>query len=131
MKEEEDGKEKSNLIDSSIILSYFFDGKYKEIIEGEQNISISAITLFEIKKKLLERNITERLVNEKIDYIKSRVIILDVNEKIAEMAAELSKKYNLPSADSLIYASSLKNNLTLLTKDNDFHGLSKVKILRD
>lgn len=128
MKEEQVGIE-SNFIDSSIILSYFFDEKFKELIEGESHISMSTVALFEVKKKMLDKNIPEKDINEKLNYLKSKIILVSLNEEMAEKAADISKKHNLPAADSLIYSTALISNIMLLTRDNDFRGLPNVKVL--
>ena len=116
-------------LDSSVILAYLFEGNFKDIIESTQQIFISTITLFEIKKKLLDKVVNEKEIKEKINYIKSRTLSVPLSDEIAEKAAELSSKEKLPAADSLVYASALQKKSTLLTLDNDFRNLENVKIL--
>lgn len=117
------------LIDSSIWLTYFLEGSYQQIIESEKTIFISSLSVFEIKKKMLDKEIPEHEIKEKIGFIKERAIVMDVNNGVSEKAADISHEKNIPAIDSLIYATAMINNLMLITKDNDFRHLSNVQIL--
>lgn len=120
----------SKLLDSNIWIDYFIKGSFKEIIESEEQLFISPLSLFEIKLKFLNnKEIKKEQVEEKILFVKKKSDILDINLSISELAAEISHEKNLPAIDSLIYASAKENKLTLLTMDNDFRGLDNVKIL--
>jgi len=119
----------SSLIDSSVWIKYLFDAGCKEIIETEEQNYISVLSLFEIKLKLLKKNVKKDEVKEMIEFIKKKNIVLELNEKISEHAAELAFEKNLPAIDSIIYSTSIKNNLILITLDNDFRGLDKAKVL--
>lgn len=119
----------SETLDSSIILAYLFDENFQDLIESEKIFFISILSIFEIKKKMLEKKIPENIIREKLKFIKEKTISLYLNEEITEKAAEISVDKNIPAIDSLIYASSLINNSLFLTLDNDFRGLKNVKIL--
>ena len=47
------------LIDSSIWLTYFLEGSYQQIIESEKTIFISSLSIFELKKKMLDKEFPE------------------------------------------------------------------------
>jgi len=119
----------SDFIDSSVWLSYFIDSINKETIEKEEILLTSVLSLFEIKKKLLEKNVPNNEIIEKINFVKKKSIIISITNEIAEESANICVKNKLPAIDSLIYVSSLKQNSTLITLDNDFRGLEKVEIL--
>jgi predicted nucleic acid-binding protein len=119
----------SKLLDSSIWIDYLFFNSSKSIIENEETLYISTLSLFEIKKILLKKDIPSNTVQEKIDFIKERSISISINENISEAAAEISLNNNIPAIDSLIYTTAKLNNSKLITKDNDFRGLSNVTIL--
>jgi len=119
----------SKLIDSSVWLSYFLNGEFQNIIESEEIIFLSALSIFEIKKKLSKNNFPHSKISESLEFIKKRSIIVPINVEIAEKAAEISLNHNLPAADSLIYSTSLLNDSILHTIDNDFRGLKGVLIL--
>lgn len=117
------------LIDSSVWIDYLVNGNLKDVIETEEKLLLATISVIEIKKKLWKLKISNKQINEKINYIKKNSILISLDEKIADKASILVIEKNLPVADSIVYASSLVNNATLLTLDNDFRGLDKVKIL--
>lgn len=119
----------SDLIDSSVWIAYFFEGSHKEIIESEKILYISVLSLFEIKKFLLKKSISEKVINEKIKFLKEKSIIHFIDTKIAEYAAEISLKNNLPAIDSLIYSTAVRNEETFITRDNDFRGLNSVELI--
>jgi predicted nucleic acid-binding protein len=115
-------------VDSSAWLAYFFEGHHKEIIEGDETLLISVISIFEITKKLLKENIPTRIIHEKINFLKKRTHTIVVDEKIIDKAVEIFTKYKLPTMDSLIYASAITNQSLLITRDNDFRGLPDVEL---
>lgn len=119
----------SKFIDSSIWLAYVLEGKHKDIIESSELLLISVLSLFEIHKKLLKVNASKELINSFLSFIKKKSIIINVDEKIVEKAVFFSYENNLPVIDSLIYASSIENESSLFTSDNDFRGLKNVVTL--
>ena len=119
----------SKFLDSSIWLAYLIEGNHKEIIDNENILYVSVLSLFEIKKKLLEKEFPKNVIKEKIDFIKKRTIIKEVNKEIAEKAAEISAEMKIPSIDALIYATALLSRGMLFTSDNDFRNLSNAKII--
>ena len=113
----------SKLIDTTIILRYLFDGQYLNILEGKDIVFISVLSLFEAKKKMLDKKIPEEIIEEKMDFIKNKSIYLPVSAQIAEKAAKISSNNKIPAIDSIIYLTAIENNLTLFTTDNDFRGM--------
>ena len=55
--------------------------------------------------------------------------VLALDTSLALFAADTAKQYKLAMADAIIYASSLKNNLLLVTCDKHFKQLPEVKYL--
>ena len=120
----------SKLIDSSVWIAYLCDGTYKEMIEGEEEIVLlSVLSLYEIEKKLRKEKIENHKISRSMDFIKKKSLLIPVTKEIAEKAVSLALQHNIPAIDSLIYASALLNNATLITFDNDFRGLMQVMIL--
>ena len=120
----------SKLIDSSVWLDYFINGLHKKIIDSNEILMLSALSLFEIKKKLTKIKVSSKTISKSIGFIKKRSIILSLNAEIAEKAVDVSIEKNLPAIDSLIYITAIKNDATLLTLDNDFKGLKNAVLLR-
>jgi len=117
-----------NIIDSSFWLEYFagtdVSNIVSDIVESTNELIIPTITLYEVFKKLLrERNEDDALLA--IGHMKQGKVI-DLTEDLLLSAARISKNYNLPMADSIIYATNLKYNCTLWTQDKHFSGLNSV-----
>ena len=55
--------------------------------------------------------------------------VVDLDDSLALLAAELSVELKLPLADSIILASSREHNATLWTQDAHFKGLDDVKYI--
>ena len=119
----------SKLLDSSIWLEYLIHGKYKEIIETQETLYISSLSLFEIKRKLTRDKFNEIEIIKALEYVKKRTLIILVSAEISETAVELSLQHTLGAMDALIYASALIQQAILLTCDNDFRALKEVTIL--
>ena len=120
----------SKLIDSSVWLDYFINGHHKNIIDSNEILIISVISLFEVKKKLIKIKVAPETIAKSIDFIKKRSLIIPINDDIAEKAVDISIEKNLPAIDSLIYITAIKNNATLFTLDNDFKGLKNAVLLK-
>ena len=122
-------KTDSKLIDSSVWLAYLFNGSYKDMIESNEVLLLSALSLFEIKKKLAKSKIDNNKIARSMDFIKKRSLVVPVNEEIAEIAVDIALDNDLPLVDSMIYATAMLNNSTLITLDNDFRGLKNTVVL--
>ncbi|MBI2452413.1 PIN domain-containing protein [Candidatus Pacearchaeota archaeon] len=120
---------KSNLLDSSVWLAYIIKNKNIELMESDEIFLLSSLSLFEIKKKFLKDKIKSDEIAKAIELIKQKSLIIYISNEIAERAAEISVENNLGMADSLIYATALDQNATLITLDNDFRGLDNINFL--
>jgi len=117
-----------NIIDSSFWLEYFAGTDagdiVSDVIEKADELIVPTITLYEVFKKLLhERNEDDALLA--IGHMKQGKVI-DLTEDLSLSAATISKNYNLPMADGIIYATNLRYNCTLWTQDRHFSGLNSV-----
>ena len=119
----------SKFIDSSVWLEYLLKGSFRDMIEGDEIFFLSAMSLFEIKKKLVKASPPSDIIINSMKFIKKKSFIVSIDSEIAEYAAEISILHNLGAVDALIYASALKNNVELITLDNDFRGLKEAIIL--
>ncbi len=119
----------SRLIDSSLWLSYLINGDHKDIIDTEGILLLSALSLFEIKRKLLKEKLSSPVIEKRLDFIRRKSLIINADTAIADKAADLAIAHDLPAMDAIIYASALLNNAIVLTLDNDFKGLEKAQVL--
>ncbi|MEK6867662.1 MAG: PIN domain-containing protein [Nanoarchaeota archaeon] len=115
-------------LDSSAWLAYHFatSTEIKEIIDKEGLIITSSLCLFEIKKKLL---MVKQDWREFLKFIKERSGIIVPEIEITENAAQIAVDKKLGAMDALIYATAQIKNAELITGDNDFRGLEKVRII--
>ena len=116
----------SKLVDSSVWIAYFFNGMHKEIIDSDEMLLLSVLSLFEIRKSLSKNKIAEDKIKKSMEFVKRRSLIIEVNTEIAEKAVDFSLENGLPIIDSIIYATSVMNESILVTLDNDFRGLKGV-----
>ena len=120
------------LIDSSAWLSYFLaenELSKKFIEEGNHVLMTSVLSIFEIKRKMSMKNVKQPKIEEFLKFVKTRSLLIELNEKICNNAVELSVKHNLHTIDSLIYCSAVLNKATLISGYKHFEGLENAFIL--
>ena len=125
----EENQTNSKFLDTNLWIAYITKKHHSDIIDSEEKLFLSILSLFEIKKKLLKDNISKVEIDENMKFIKEKSIILSVNESIVDKAVEKSIFYKVPAIDSLIYATALLNKSTFITLENDFRGLENVQVL--
>lgn len=79
--------------------------------------------------KIVTREFGEDKAVRAIGYMKAGKVV-DITERLALSAAQLSSTHQMPMADSLILAVARQNDATLWTMDSDFVGLSGVRYFR-
>lgn len=119
----------SKLVDSSVWLAYLFNGQHSELVDLDEVLLLSALSLFEIKKKLSKTRLESNKISRSMEFIKKRSLVIPVSAEIAEKAVEISLENGLSIIDSLIYTTSILNDSILITMDNDFRGLKNAVIL--
>lgn len=119
----------SKLLDSSVWLAYLFNGQHLDIVDSDEVLLLSALSLFEIKKKLAKSRLESNKISRSMDFIKKRSLVIPVSAEIAEKGVEFSLANGLSIIDSLIYTTSVLNDSILITMDNDFRGLKNTVIL--
>jgi predicted nucleic acid-binding protein len=120
-----------NVIDSSGWLEYFNNrenaGFFAPVIQAAQDVIIPTISLFEVfKRVLIEKNRDDAL--EAIALMKAGHVI-DLDDNLALLAAELSFELKLPLADSIILATARAHDATLWTQDAHFKDIKGVKYI--
>ncbi len=119
----------SKILDSSVWLDYFFNAQFTELIDSSEIIYLSALSWYEIKRKLWKEKVEPQKISRSLEFLRKRVLILSVTTDIADCATELSLQHHLAAVDALIYATAKTHSLPLFTCDNDFRGLEGVKVL--
>lgn len=118
-----------NVVDSSAWMAWFADERNAETfavpILDTDHLLIPSITLTEVFKSI-SRQSDERSALIAITRMKiGRVIPLD--ESLALEAAACGLEYQLPLADSIIYATARRHDAVVWTQDADFEGLEQVR----
>lgn len=120
-----------NLIDSYGWIEYFSGGSkataYKGYMSGSKKLLVPTLVIYEVYKKL------KQAVGEYkcLPYIAAmrKGEISHLTENLALLAADLSLKHRLHMSDSVILATALAYNATLVTSDPHFKRLSGVVII--
>jgi len=120
-----------NIVDSSGWLEYFTSGSnagfFAPVIENAADVLVPTISLFEVFKRiLLEKNRDDAL--EAIALMKEGRIV-DLDDSLALVAAELSYELKLPMADSIILATARVYAATFWTQDSHFKGIEGVQYI--
>lgn len=119
------------VIDSSGWLEYVTaDEKadqFAPYFEGEMQILVPAIVLYEVRKILLLRQ-SQMLADVFVSEALRRQVIA-VDEDIALAAATISIRYSLPMADALLYATAQSRNAQFITSDAHFGNLPGVTLI--
>lgn len=125
------------LLDTNIV-SYILKGrntsvenKLRETRRLGQDVFISCITYYEVKRGLLYINATRQLTEFNLFYQRYQILFLDdieIIEKACEIHAALKRKGTpIQDADVLIAATAITRGLILISNDSDLlrvEGLS-------
>jgi len=118
-----------NVVDSSCWLELAEQSpigrKVAPIIGDVENLIVPTIVLYEVFKKLTATSgviYANKFVQEMLN---GKVVPLDVF--LSLNAATVSRKYKLPTADSIIYATAKQHRAVLWTTDQHFDGLPNVR----
>ena len=113
------------VLDSSCWLEYFaetaYAARFDSVIANPQALIVPVITIYEVVKKTA-RERGQELASMALTLMQQgRVVDMDLNLTLAATA------YNLPLADSLIYATAQAHGAMLWTQDQHFEGLPGVQ----
>jgi predicted nucleic acid-binding protein len=119
------------VIDSSGWLEYITADdkadKFAPYFEGDLQILVPAIVLYEVRKILLLRRaqiLADVFLSEAL-----RREVIAVDENIALAAASISIRYTLAMADALLYASAQARAAQFVTSDMHFSNLPGVTLI--
>ncbi len=98
----------------------------KEVLEGKEVLFTPSICLTEINAKYLSEGHDP---TPRLQFIKSRTSIIEVDASVAEAAADLKLRDRLHTVDAIILASARARKSELVTGDRHFRGTSDVLML--
>ncbi len=115
----------ANVVDSSGWLEYFTDSDraslFASAIEDAENLLVSVISIYEVFKKVLRARGEDDALQVATMMQSGRLNDLD-----CALALEAAR-HPLPLADSIIYATAMRHEATLLTQDEHFKDLPNVR----
>jgi predicted nucleic acid-binding protein len=114
-----------NVVDSSAWLEYFADTRrarlFSAAIEDTDHLIVPVVTVYEVFKKFLRERGENDALQAASAMRSGQVVDLDVSLSLE------AARFDLPLADSLIYATARRYSATLWTQDEDFKGLPDVR----
>ena len=114
-----------NTVDSSGWLEYFAATAlapiFAPIIEKRSELIVPSITIYEVHKKVLRDSGPAEASTAVGIMMRGRIILL--TPSLAIDASRLSIRHKLPTADSIIYATTLANAAEVWTTDGHFKDL--------
>jgi predicted nucleic acid-binding protein len=120
-----------NVVDSSGWLEYFADGPnagfFASAIEAVDKLIVPTICILEVFKRVLQQRGEGNALRAAALMQQGQVVSLDSG--LALTAAKLSLDLRLPSADSIVLATTRTHKAVLWTQDADFEGLDGVKFI--
>jgi predicted nucleic acid-binding protein len=120
------------VVDTSIWIEWLIDSPLKQAIIEEFPETAKCIvpTIVQLElDKWLTREVGETEAERVIAYTQLCVVV-ELDTKIALIAADLHRQYKLATVDAIVYATALSYSAELLTGDAYFKGLPQVKFIR-
>lgn len=118
-----------NVVDSSGWIEYLSGGSnasfFGRPIESDEALLVPSLILFEVYRHMLRHIGREEALNVMAAML--RGILVDLDDRIALEAAELSVEKKLALADSVILATAQAHDAELWTQDADFEGMEGVR----
>jgi predicted nucleic acid-binding protein len=117
------------LIDSWAWIEYFkgseAGARAREIIEDDEESIVSTINLAEVYRWIL-KFYGEEVADEKVDVIKKRCFVIDVDPEIAIASAKIKHEMRFGLGDAIVLATARRENAKVVTGDPDFKNLEGV-----
>ena len=98
----------------------------KEVLGGKEVLFTPSVCLTEIKAKYLTEGHDP---TPRLQFIKSRTSIIQVDASVAEAAADLKVRDRLHTVDAIILSAARARKSELVTGDRHFRGISDVLML--
>src|ERR1700761_9354403 len=119
------------LIDSNILIRFFSENLPNDVMDFIENVLDKSFNISFINR--IEVLGYHALTAENISKLEETFEVATeykINERLIEKAIIIARTYNIKTADAIIAATAIENNLTLLSNDARFNRLaSELKIL--
>jgi predicted nucleic acid-binding protein len=121
-----------NVVDSSAWLEYFANGSnasfFAPAIERTEKLLVPSLVLYEVFKRVLQQRDEGHALQAMA--VMQQGTVVDLDARLALVAARISLERKLPMADSIILATAHAYGATVWTQDADFKGLPAVQFRR-
>ena len=107
-----------------IVVGSPLGAQFLPLLLDEKQILVPALVQFEVRRWALRRY-TKTRANEIILALREGVMV-QTNERVALLAAEISITHKLHAMDAFIYATALEHDAELVTCDGHFKDLPQV-----
>jgi toxin FitB len=121
-----------NIVDSSGWIEYLSGGPnatfFRDPIEDEEALLVPTLSLFEVYRHLVRHLGRDEALS--IVAAMRQGMVIDLDDRLALDAAELSVVTKLALADSIMLATARAHRALFWTQDADFDGLEGVRLNR-
>lgn len=121
-----------NVVDSSGWIEYLSGGRnaafFREPIEDEATLLVPSLSLFEVYRHLIRHVGRDEALQ--VAAAMRQGTVVDLDDRLALDAAELSVITRLALADSVMLATARAHGAAFWTQDADFEGLEDVRLKR-
>lgn len=118
------------VVDSCGWLEFFKGGPleqaYGELLASE-GVLVPAVVVYEVYRTV-RRQVSEQAAGTAVALLR-RSEVVDLDDGLAVLAAELSIEHHLAMADAMVYATAVQYDAELVTSDSDLAGLPGVTYL--
>jgi predicted nucleic acid-binding protein len=125
-------KNRVYLLDSSCWIEVLRSGPLinscRKYLENAAHVIVPTLVIYEVYRKIAGTLSDEQGLSSIA--LMSQHQIVDLNRDIALGAADVSLKYKLSMADSIILSHAQNEKALLVTLDNDFSAIPNCKVLR-
>ena len=117
-----------NVVDSSGWIEFFLASPigllFKPVIQQREKLLVPVIALYEVHK-ILSRKMSAKLATACLDVMRLGSV-LELTDRRAIAAADISIRYRLAMADAMMYSMALEHQATFWTQDVDYQGMPSV-----
>ena len=121
-----------NVLDSSAWIELLNEGPnapvFRPILQDVQRLLVPSVCITEVRRqalRFLDRGRADRSVGAMV-----RGTVVELDARLAALAAEVGLEHRLALADSIIYTTAQSRGATLWTMDADFEGLPGVEYVK-
>lgn len=122
---------KKYLIDSNVIINYLNGNFNSELLDRLDEIfnNNSAISVINKIELLAYHSLNQSQFDLTSDFV-STFDIYKIDDEIIESTIKIKRGERLKIPDAIIAATALKNDLRIITNDNDFERVANLKLIQ-